>query len=442
MSADHGLRDAIARGMRLVDDRTGIIQGIYDLPIETNDPKFFHVAAPLTDTLRYHGIRCYRHNGGAALTKDRAVMSAIGESVERYCAGMYDPLEQVEARYRDLDGEAVPPWAFTLFSEKQYQADGFPLSRPSEDTVFRWVKGRSLARDSDVFVPACFVYVPYKFRDRSEAVTAPISTGLACGGTREDAVLRGIYEAVERDSFAITWLNRLPMPRLGLGNPRSAELGAVIERFNETGLELCCNLSTTDLGIPVVITLSLDTSGAGPASVIAARADFDVESAVLRSREETAQTRLWARKLMRDRPDFAPEPGYTNITRGEDHVRLFCDQGMAEHLRFLTDAPVAGEIGSVEPPVAEDTRGRIGRCVETLASSGLEVIVVDVTTPDIAALGFTVVRVLIPGLQPLDMDFNWRYLGGTRLYEVPVKMGFARRKPLERDLNPVPHPFP
>ncbi len=437
-----GLREAITRGLRLVDDRTGIIQGIYDLPLETNDPRFFHIAAPLTDTSRYFGMRCYRHNGGAALTRDRAVMCAIGEAIERYCAGMYDPGVLVEARCRDLGDDLIPPWRFALFSEGQYRKEDFPLARPSEDTVFRWVRARSLTRESNVYVPACFVYVPYQFRDKKEVVTLPISTGLACGGTPEDAILRGIYEVVERDSFSITWLNKMPVPRLGLGNPGSEELAAVVERFYEVGLQLCVNLATTDLGIPVVITLALDDSGAGPAAVVGARADFDVKHAVMRALEETAQTRLWARKLMRDSPEFVPQPGFTDITRGEDHVRLFCDSHMSEHLEFLRDAPYAGELGSLEEPAYEDTRVRIKRCVQMLARKGYEVIVVDITTPDIAGIGFRVVRVLIPGLQPLDMDHNWRYLGGRRLYEVPARMGFRDRASSEGEINPIPHPFP
>lgn len=436
------LEDAIRKSKRLIDQRTGIIQGLYDLPLETNDPKFFHVAAPLTDTSRYFGIQCFRFNGGAALTRERATMAAVGEAVERYCAGFYDPDSFVKAKANDLGPDVVGPWQFVLFSEKQYKQKGFPMSRPYKDTVYHWVKGRSLVRGVEVYVPACFVYAPYHFTSMDEFVTIPISTGLACGGSPEDATLRGIYEVVERDSFSITWLNEMPIPRLTVDTPRSAELRAVKEAFEEVGLDLCVNLATTDLGIPVVITLALDRSNAGPASVIAARADFDVEYAVVRSLEETAQTRLWAKKLMRDKPDFQPEEGFTNIVDGEEHVRLFANPDMTKYLRFLTEAPRVIDLSSLEPPPDEDVSSRIKRCVDTLDAKGYDVIVVDITTPDIAEVGFCVVRVLIPGLHPLDLDHNWRYLGGKRLYEVPVKMGFADREKSEEELNPIPHPFP
>lgn len=297
-----------------------------------------------------------------------------------------------------------------------------------------------------------------------EFVTIPISTGLACGSSYEDAVLREIYEVVERDSFSITWLNQMQMPRLEIDNPKNPELSAVIEAFKEVGLDLCVNFAITDLEIPVVITLSLDNSGAGPASVIAARADFDIEYAIMRSLEETAQTRLsvkqlmrdrlfpqtfeslrfwlWVKQLMRDRPNFAPREGFTNIVDGKDHVQLFASPKMRQHLMFLTDAPSVVNLSSLEAVPKENVNDRIKRCVNLLSSKRYDVIVVDVTTPDVAEVGFRVVHVLVPGLQPLDMNHNWRYLGGKRLYEVPVRMGFADRTKSEEELNCIPHPFP
>lgn len=485
------LDDAIRRGKRLVSTRTGVIQGLYDLPLETNDPAFFHVAAPSADTSRYFGLPCFRHNGGAALTRERATMSAIGEAIERYCGGFYDPATLIRAKVNDMGDAAVPPWDFALFTDSQYASDGFPMRKPSENTAYAWVKGHSLVQDRDVFVPACFVYVPYSYASRDEFLMLPISTGLACGSSGVDATLRGLYEVVERDSFSITWLNRLAVPRLDVGRPKNPELAMVMKAFEDVGLRLHVSLATTDLGIPVVITLSLDDTGAGPSSVIAARADLDVEHAVMKSFEETAQTRLWAKQLMRDRPDLqqrlGPTPDFSDIERGEDHVRLYAEPWMREHLSFLIDtslevsmedaiagvkavldtpdrlgaspdldAPAAPAESAVlgasailgastipsASPAADSVQQRLDRCVAMVAAKGYDVIAVEVTTPDIADLGFSVVRVIVPGLHPLDMNHNYRYLGGERLYQAPVSMGLLKKRKTEEELNPIPHPFP
>jgi ribosomal protein S12 methylthiotransferase accessory factor len=77
-----------------------------------------------------------------------------------------------------------------------------------------------------------------------------------------------------------------------------------------------------------------------------------------------------------------------------------------------------------------------------VATRGLDVIAVDLTTPDIDDVGFKVVRAVIPGLQPLDIDHRHRHLGGRRLAEVPWRMGLANAPVGEDAFNPHPHPFP
>jgi hypothetical protein len=58
-------------------------------------------------------------------------------------------------------------------------------------------------------------------------------------------------------------------------------------------------------------------------------------------------------------------------------------------------------------------------CVSALAPKGFDVLVVDLTTREVAEVGFRVARVLIPGLQPLHEGHRFRFLGGKRLYQVP-----------------------
>ncbi len=64
-----------------------------------------------------------------------------------------------------------------------------------------------------------------------------------------------------------------------------------------------------------------------------------------------------------------------------------------------------------------------------MASSGCDVLVHDLTRPDIA---FPVVKVIVPGLRHF-----WRRLGPGRLYDVPVRLGWLEEPVAEHDLNPV-----
>jgi ribosomal protein S12 methylthiotransferase accessory factor len=80
--------------------------------------------------------------------------------------------------------------------------------------------------------------------------------------------------------------------------------------------------------------------------------------------------------------------------------------------------------------------------VEFLKKSNLQTHVVDLTTVDINDVGFKVVRAVIPGMQPLDLDHACPHLGGKRLYEVPHKLGRIPKPITEDEVNPNPHPFP
>ena len=83
------------------------------------------------------------------------------------------------------------------------------------------------------------------------------------------------------------------------------------------------------------------------------------------------------------------------------------------------------------------------RClVDKLNEKNLNVIVKDLTTVDIDDVGFKVVRAVVPGMQPLDINFARRYLGGKRLYGVPCQMGLRSQPLTEEEVNPYPHMFP
>jgi ribosomal protein S12 methylthiotransferase accessory factor len=71
----------------------------------------------------------------------------------------------------------------------------------------------------------------------------------------------------------------------------------------------------------------------------------------------------------------------------------------------------------------------------------LEPIACEVTTDDVRGLGLRVARVVVPGLHPLFMGHRNRALGGSRLYDVPARLGERGIAPGEPD-NPFPHPFP
>ena len=65
----------------------------------------------------------------------------------------------------------------------------------------------------------------------------------------------------------------------------------------------------------------------------------------------------------------------------------------------------------------------------------------DLTMPDVRDHGVSVVRVLASGLQPIHFGHGEERLGGRRLYQVPMKLGYAPVPRTASEFNPCPHPL-
>jgi ribosomal protein S12 methylthiotransferase accessory factor len=79
--------------------------------------------------------------------------------------------------------------------------------------------------------------------------------------------------------------------------------------------------------------------------------------------------------------------------------------------------------------------------VERIRAVGQRVLLADLTPHDLAPLGLSVVRAIVPGFQPLAFGHALRALALPRLWTVPQQLGYAGITPRTGD-NPAPHPFP
>ncbi|HKN56760.1 MAG TPA: YcaO-like family protein, partial [Amycolatopsis sp.] len=81
--------------------------------------------------------------------------------------------------------------------------------------------------------------------------------------------------------------------------------------------------------------------------------------------------------------------------------------------------------------------------IDRYLGTGLDVIVVDQTTPEHRAGGFSCAKVIIPGTLPMTFGHHHRRVTGLpRLYEIPRMLGYHPDRLDPRNINPHPHPFP
>lgn len=434
----------LAATSRAIGERTGIIKHLSDRTIEPDDPRLFHAVTSVTNTSRLYQNAGPTGNSGAGLTRELAMASAIGETLERYCCAIYDARDLVVSSYADLQRQgmtAVAPHALALYADSQYQRPDFILRRFTEDREISWVPGFSLIHKKVVLVPACLVYVPYKYEHPGDLIAFGVTTGLCCAHSPSEAILGGLYEVVERDAIMIMWMNRLPCPRIII--PPDSCLSVVLqERFIPSGLRFSLNDITTDLPVPVVFAFLIDEHNEGLAIVAGASANMNPEAAALKALIEAAQGRRWLKLMKRNNASPRYRKDFSDVVNFDDHVALFASLSSIPYIDFLVTSPAERDLFAVNSCITADREQSLNKCLEAFAAKDLDVIVVNVTQPDVEELGFSVVKVLVPGLVDINADHNYPLLGGKRLYTVPWILGFTDHEVQENELNPIPHPFP
>jgi ribosomal protein S12 methylthiotransferase accessory factor len=429
---------ALERAWPLVDPDTGLIARLALVDIDPADVRAHIAISDPADLGGLYGQPLLCRGMAASFDRDRAVMKAIGETLERYSGGFYDPHALVTATYDDMPGAATVPSKFALFSDAQYRRPGFPYGRITRSTPLRWVVGTSLSTGAQVAVPAGFVFVPYAFAAPHEPIFRdPISTGLACGPERARAACSALLEVIERDAFMIVWRNRIPRPAIELDSIQDPATAHAVRAIRDVGLVCDALLLTLDVAIPVVLVVLSDETP--PYTSVGLGADLSPQRALLHALEEATLTR-WGMRLAvnqrRHRPRgevSAPrEHGWAHAVRPE----------LRSTLDFLRAAPERVRIDELEDGSTGAREADLAACVRLLAGHGFDAVAVDVTAPDVRDAGFTVVRVVIPELQPLDTSEGFVHRGGRRLYDVPYALGLCAHSRTEENLNPDPHPFP
>jgi ribosomal protein S12 methylthiotransferase accessory factor len=140
-------------------------------------------------------------------------------------------------------------------------------------------------------------------------------------------------------------------------------------------------------------------------------------------------------------PPTEVEPGHAAVKDQRDHLRFYCPQSARVFAEFAWASPEVVPYSALPDLSRGSAAADVQAIVQNLAAADLEPIAVEMTTPDIAALGLRVVRVVIPGAHPLYMGHVNRALGVRRLYEVPQRLGYPGLT-LGNEDNPAPHPFP
>jgi ribosomal protein S12 methylthiotransferase accessory factor len=422
----------------LVSSATGILKRVGLLPAVGGQLPFAHFTALPADYSQLPTGGAIANPGASAPDIEVAKIQVVFEAIERYCAAFVDYSALLHAPGRDAGFDAGV--RIQQFASFQYDSPGFPFVPIRRDVPINWVLGRSLLTGERRYVAAGHTFLPYKPASPAEVLGPTFSTGMAAGWTRDEACLSGLLELVERDAFAITWMNRRPGTRL-VPAP-GGHLASLVEEVERDGATRVTFVDIrTDIDIPVVCAL-LERRTLGRDLVnVGLSCKWDTEAACVKALCEAVSDHERLRVALADSSQAGWTPGenFRNVVDFEWHGRLFVDAAMQPHLDFLLHPETDALTVPTEPvPTAE----ALNAALREVARVASDVVMVDLTTRDIADLGVRAVKVFSPELVPLNADHAYHYLGHERLYTVGGRLPGRTPSPeAAATFNPVPHPF-
>lgn len=426
----------------LLEPRVGIISSLSEHSVEADSPSFFRFNGVAANTAAFGEYRNFAIGGGASTSRPMALAKTIGECVERYCAAVFDKRDFPLLSFEDAPFPCVHPEKFALFSEAQYRHAQFTFDKFTVNSPVRWVPAQVLSSGRVQYVPACMVYVPYFFYEGGDEtpIIQPISTGLSCHCTFEEAAYGGICEVIERDNFMITWqagLSRRKIRQESL----SPEHRDLIGRFEAVGYEVHIIDISNESRIPGILAVAVHPNSSSVPIVVAASVSLSPGEAVRKALEELAHTERYAYQIKNELPRLPIVEDFDNVLGQVHHVNFWMNSAVCQYAKFLYSSNDYIDFNEL-PDFEELTPVQnLQKIVDLLNISGYEALIADITTEDIRELGLHVIRALIPGYHPLFMGYHNRPLGGNRLWNLPQVLGFKGISQETGD-TPFPHPFP
>jgi thiazole/oxazole-forming peptide maturase SagD family component len=405
-----------------VDRKTGVIARI---AVDHADAPVTMTAAPPHIASPDGSLRQLPVGWGKGLTLSTAILSTVGETIERYSASLPDPSRIVWKRPSELEGDVLDPASFALYAPDQYARTDFPYVRFDRNVPHPWVAGHWLGGGGPVWAPAAFVFLVLSGK-REHQIAQGTSNGLAAGADSDDASLRAVLELVERDAFFAAWIAGRAGRRIAFNETLPAELRGVMDAIRAFGAQVeLYRLETAACGT-AILALALGDGDEYPGVTIGLGADLDPAVALRQAILELGQTGPHLRRLMRTRTVTAPaEP--RRVREMLDHAAFY----------FPRDrAVVFDRIRGMESPVAlsevmrQGGRRSLASCAAALEQAGVRVALVDVTSPDVALSPFRVVRAVSPDLQSISYGYGCGRIPVERIR----RMGVAADVP---EIHPI-----
>jgi hypothetical protein len=228
----------------------------------------------------------YRRSVGAGkgITPTQAYFSMAFELIEHIGLQYTGDIPLYCAKYKDVKNIAIdmPRLADTIMN-RHTAYDDF-----DEDREVDWVVATSLTGGGKKLVPAFLAFM--NDVELKGNLFTSTSSGAAAGLTMEDAILHGLFEAIERDAWLIGQCNPYVLPLVDYSNVTNEKIKEFVNKANEMGYDVITRDYTNDVTIPVFRTWIVNRNNFSTYAYTGFGCHVSPEIAIERSLTEAAQT--------------------------------------------------------------------------------------------------------------------------------------------------------
>ena len=425
---------------RFVDNKSGIIHKL------AADSFGGFAVSSASMTLRRHN---WAESGyGRTFSFDESEAIGILEALERYCG--VEPsarLTSTFASFDELSESAFDPRLFGSLPTTTYDDSSNWYEPFSPEVKYRWVWGNNLTNGKMQLVPEDIAYYYVAPDTEISSFVFEVSNGCALGGSPSEAVLHGLFEVIERDSFLMSWYRQCVVAEIKILDSDSF---AFVEKWRfleaEFGMDIRFFDITFDSGVPCVFAVAFgDMDPQKPAQICAAGVGPTMFIAVQNSLNELAPFLANFCDTFSENADRAHllAEDFSLVKLMPDHSTLFGSYKMRKFFRFLDDVPTRflAEYESDSYLLHGSYADRLKRLLSRLRDNDQQCLVVDQTAPEFTLSGLCCVKVLLSNSLTMTFGHSLRRVDGIpRLFTVPESLGLTSGSPSFANL--VPRPFP
>jgi len=365
---------------------------------------------------------------GRDTEEEKAMIKAKAEAVEWFVCSYINDKYLIDGTFNTLKDNAINPEDIIKYLPHQTQI----IEAFNPDRMYQWYKTTEMFSGKTVLILADMIFFPY-FGKFGKNYAFSNSSGVAAHTNVDSAIEHAVLENIEREAFIITWFNCLERS--------SIEIQSLPENIqNRIGVleSAGFNISLVDITLdltPVIMVVVIRRSGQ-PFLSCSSASGYNVIQIIDRALME-AEASIYCH-LRDGNSRFILTP--SEIARTADHGSFYENSDRIKKAEFLC-GNITNRVTVKE--IQENTNIHSSKeLYQAIEKLGLSILIANFTdVQELCKLPYKVVRVIIPGMVPINFGYGIESLGLDRVRSVPVKCNLLKEAISIENLNRFPHPF-